>query len=110
MKGQEMKAESIAELIVDSILEERTLNKQALLPKVSALIRIFVKGQSAPQVKLSHLSQASVIKHVHATEINGISSRHWHSIVKDLVTPERLAEHYAKQNELIATYKQEKGL
>lgn len=98
MKGQEKKVDELASIIVDSILEERYLQREPLIVKVTAFIRGFVKMQSAPKEHLKHTKPENTKRHLDALYLKEIECNFWLQIVKDHMTEEALYHLYQQRD------------
>jgi hypothetical protein len=104
MKGQEMKVEEIAEMIVDAIFSDGIVNRDKTRQTVIALIRSFVKQHNMPNTILidrTPMKQGERSSYVNTITQRDFELKFWKDILRKIIPNEKMEDHFSELNILL---------
>jgi len=88
--------EELSAMIVDTVLEEKILNRQTLLPRVQALVKTMVDLKNVPKNYNAYESKTTAARRLRTIEQKDCELKFWLALVKKM-DPDNM-EHYYKQS------------
>ena len=91
---KELTAKDVATIIVDNILEERTISRDKLTPLIEALIKAFTIANNTMVVEKNQNARLL------SSNKNDFKQLYWRRLAKTLLTPEEVEMHYKYLNDV----------
>lgn len=100
-KGHDIAMDTLATQITEAILSETFLNKDAIKPRVKALLKSYLKKADAPKhfnKKATHDTVANYMRTINKTNIE---QQYWKDEVRGLCTQAEMQQHFIKLDQIV---------
>lgn len=97
---QDISVNELADMFVNSMLEDNILNKADLLVKAKAFFKTFVNLKNIPKDYNRIPDKNEHARRLRTIEKREVEAKFWHNIVKEL-NPNGMQEYYKQQKEML---------